>query len=91
MPGLACAEARSEVGHAAGELVHHPRRHFLRGMGGSVCDRVRRQSLSTCYAVAILVCLIKIVWYPCYEHTCFVGSLELSTRTKQHNCALIQP
>ena len=66
MAVLARAEALSDVGHAEGELVDHLRRHFLRDMRGSVCGRVRRRSLSTCYAVAILVCLIEIVWYPCY-------------------------
>ena len=87
MAVLARAEALSDVGHAEGELVDHLRRHFLRDMRGSVCGRVRRQSLSTCYAVAILVCLIEIV-VPVLR---FVESLDLSTRTKLHNCALFQP
>ena len=91
MAGLARAEALSDVGHAGGDLVDHLRRHLLKVMGGSVCGHGRRQSLSTSYAVAIPVCLVKVGWYPCYEHNWFVGSLDLSIRTKLYNYALFQP
>ena len=91
MAGLARVEALSDVGHAGGDLVDHLRRQLLRVMGGSVCGHGRRQSLSTCYAVAVPVCLINVGWYPCYEHSGFVESLDLSIRTKLHNYAVFQP